>query len=81
MSNIQQSPVASQRIEHQSSLFMQSVNVASIAILTTMGVNYVLDKIKDRQEKNLREEIKDRIDATIRENTQRIRAVEQEQDQ
>jgi hypothetical protein len=45
---------------------MQSVNVASIAILSTLGVTYVLDKIKDRQDKNLREEIKDRLDATLR---------------
>ena len=48
---------------------MQSVNVASIAILTSMGVSYVLDKIKDRQERNLREEIKDRMESTLRENT------------
>jgi hypothetical protein len=45
---------------------MQSVNVASIAILSTIGVTYVLDKIKDRQDKNLREEIKDRLDVTLR---------------
>jgi hypothetical protein len=45
---------------------MQSVNVASIAILSTIGVTYVLDKIKDRQDKNLREEIKDRLEATLR---------------
>lgn len=45
---------------------MQSVNIASIAILSTLGVTYVLDKIKDRQDKNLREEIKDRLDASLR---------------
>lgn len=60
---------------------MQSVNVASIAILSTMGVTYVLDKIKDRQEKNLREEIKDRVDSSLRENVTRIRALEVENDQ
>lgn len=42
------------------------MNVASIAILSTMGVTYVLDKIKDRQEKNLREEIKDRVEHTLK---------------
>jgi hypothetical protein len=57
---------------------MQSLNVASIAILTSMGVSYVLDKIKDRQERNLREEIKDRMESTLRESTLRLRAVEGE---
>jgi len=55
---------------------MGAVNVASLAILTTMGVTYVLDKIKDRQEKNLREEIKDRIESTLRESHDRIRTLE-----
>ena len=48
---------------------MQTVNVASVAILSTLGVTYVLDKIKDRQEKNLREEIKDRVETTLKENS------------
>ena len=66
LQNVQNSPIAEQRLQHTQSLFMQSVNVASIAILSTLGVTYVLDKIKDRQDKNLREEIKDRLDATLR---------------
>jgi hypothetical protein len=57
---------------------MQSVNVASIAVLTTLGVSYVLDKIKDKQDKNLREELKDRVESNLRESVSRIRALETE---
>jgi hypothetical protein len=60
---------------------MQSFNVASIAVLTTLGVTYVLDKIKDKSDKNLREELKDRVDSTLKESLARIRTIEQEQDQ
>lgn len=66
LQHVHNSPIAEQRLQHTQSLFMQSVNVASIAILSTIGVTYVLDKIKDRQDKNLREEIKDRLEATLR---------------
>jgi hypothetical protein len=59
---------------------MQSVNVASIAVLTTLGVSFVLDKLKDKQDKNLREELKDRVDSTLRDSVQRIRALEGDQD-
>ena len=45
-----------------------------------MGTTYVLDKIKDRQEKNLREEIKDRLESTLKESTERIRVLELESD-
>ena len=57
---------------------MQSVNVASVAILSSLAVSYVLDKIKDKQEKNLREEIKDRVYESLRENSERLRSLEQE---
>lgn len=59
---------------------MQSVNVASIAVLTTLGVSYVLDKIKDKQDKNLREELKDRVESNLKDSVTRIRALETEQD-
>jgi vacuolar-type H+-ATPase subunit E/Vma4 len=61
-------------------MFMQTVNVASIAILSTVAVSYVLDKIKDRHERNLREEIKDRMESTLREANSRIRSLESEAD-
>jgi hypothetical protein len=59
---------------------MQSVNVASITVLTTLGVSFVLDKLKDKQDKNLREELKDRVESTLRDSVQRIRALEGDQD-
>ena len=59
---------------------MQSVNVASIAVLTTLGVSFVLDKLKDKQDKNLREELKDRVESSLRDSFQRIRALEGDQD-
>ena len=59
---------------------MQSVNVASIAILATLGVTYVIDRMRDKQDKNLREEIKDRVFDSIKENSERLRELEQEQD-
>ena len=49
-------------------------------MVTTFAVSYILDKIKDRQEKNLREELKDRVESTLRETHQRLRNLEQEQD-
>ena len=59
-------------------MFMQVANIASVAILSSMAFSYVLDKVKDRQEKNLREEIKDRVESTLRENLERIRNLEME---
>ena len=59
---------------------MQSVNGASISVLTTLGVSFVLDKLKDKQDKNLREELKDRVESTLRDSVQRIRALEGDQD-
>lgn len=61
------------RVDNVSSLFMQSVNVASIAILSTIGVTYVLDRIKDKKDKDLREEIKERVFDNLRENADRLR--------
>ena len=72
--------MAEQRLQHQQSLLMQSFNVASIAILSTLGVTYVLDKIKDRQDKNLREEMKDRLESNLRDSQTRIRQLESEVD-
>ena len=59
---------------------MQTVNIASIAALTTLGVTYILDKLKDKNEKNLREEIKERVYESLRENAERLRALEQDVD-
>jgi hypothetical protein len=52
------------------------MNVASIAVLTSLGVSYMMDKSKDKNDKNLREEIKDRVSSSLIESQQRIRALE-----
>ena len=67
--SVKESPVAEQRLQNQQSMLMQSVNVASIAVLTTLGVSYFLDKIKDKQDKNMREELKDRVESTLKDST------------
>jgi len=78
--NVKESPAAERRLEHQQSLLMQSVNVASIAVISSLAVSYVLDKIKDRQDKNMREELKDRMESTVRDTYSRIRALESDID-
>mmetsp|Transcript_45597 Transcript_45597/g.33344 ORF Transcript_45597/g.33344 Transcript_45597/m.33344 type:complete len:106 (+) Transcript_45597:167-484(+) len=60
---------------------MQSINTASIAILSAFGVTYVIDRMRDKQDRNLREEIKERVFDSLKENTERVRAMEQKQEQ
>jgi len=42
-----------------------------------MGVNYMLEKFKDKKESALREEIKDRVFTQMNESTNRVRELEQ----
>ena len=35
--------------------------VASVAVLSSLGITYMLDNYKNKQDKNLRDEIKDRV--------------------
>lgn len=56
------SPQASQRLQHQASMFASPSVVASIAVLSSFAVNYMLEKFKDVRDKNLREELKDRFE-------------------
>ena len=35
--------------------------VASVAVLSSLGITYLLDNYKSRQDKNLRDELKDRV--------------------
>jgi hypothetical protein len=44
-----------------------AVNVASLAVLTTIGVNMLLETIKDKKDASLREEIKDRLHESLAE--------------
>jgi hypothetical protein len=54
--------------------------VASIAVISSFAVNYMLEKFKDVRDRNLREEMKERFEASIRENRDRIRQLEGEND-
>jgi hypothetical protein len=60
---------------------MSAINVASLAVITSVGMTYLLDKFKDRKDEVIRTEMKDRLYSTLQENTQRLRAIEQKQDE
>ncbi len=45
-----------------------AVNVASLAVLTTIGVNLMLETVKEKKDLSLREEIKDRLHESLSEN-------------
>ena len=58
---------AKERLESTNGHFaMQAINIASIAVLTSMGVNYFLDKSRQRSDEGLREEMKDRVTEHVR---------------
>lgn len=80
LQNVVSSPVAEQRLQHQSSLIASPSVVASIAVLSSFAVNYMLEKFKDVRDKNLREEIRDRFESALRESQQRIRSLEADAD-
>ena len=45
---------------------MTAINIASLAVLTTIGVNYMMDNVKEKKDASLREEIKDRMQTSLR---------------
>ena len=47
---------------------INAVNIASLAVLTSIGVNYILDQYKEKKDTILREEIKERVLSGVREN-------------
>jgi len=55
---------------------MNALNVASLAVVTSVGVSYLLDKFKDKKDDVLRNELKDRLYSTLSENTNRLREIE-----
>jgi len=68
------SPVATQRLQQTNGhFFMNALNVASLAVVTSVGVTYLLDKFKDKKDEALRNEMKDRLYSTLSENTTRLR--------
>lgn len=50
--------------------------MASLAVLTTIGVNMLLETIKDKKDASLREEIKDRLSDTLSETQRRLQKLE-----
>ena len=61
-STIVDSPAAERRLKQTDSHFMvNAINIASLAVLTSVGVNYILDQYKEKKDTVLREEIKDRM--------------------
>ena len=44
---------------------MNALNVASLAVVTSVGVTYMLDKFKDKKDDVLRNELKDRLYSSL----------------
>lgn len=55
---------------------MTAVNIASLSVLTTIGVNMMLDTMKEKKDHQLREEIKDRLHETLSESQRRLNKLE-----
>ena len=55
---------------------MTAVNIASLSVLTTIGVNMMLDTMKEKKDQQLREEIKDRLHETLSESQRRLNKLE-----
>ena len=70
-----------QRLAQTNSHFlMNTLNVASLAIVTSVGVTYLLDKFKDKKDEVLRQELKERLYSTLQDSNQRLRGLETRQD-
>ena len=55
--------------------------MASLAVVTSVGVTYMLDKFKDKKDDVLRNELKDRLYSSLQENVTRLRSLEVKQDE
>ena len=55
---------------------MTAINVASLAVLSSVGVNMLLDSMKEKKDAALREEIKDRLHDSLAENNKKIANLE-----
>lgn len=69
---------AAARLESTNNHFtlFTAVNIASLAVLTSVGVNYMLDSFKEKKDQTLREEIKDRMHESLKANQERISKIE-----
>ena len=59
---------------------MNAINVASLAVVTSVGVTYMLDKLKEKKDETLRQELKERLYTTLQDSNQRLRSLEIKQD-
>lgn len=48
------------------------MTTASIAIISTLGLTYLLDNYKNRQDQNLRDELKDRVTCMLQAQEQKL---------
>ena len=55
--------------------------MASLAIVSSVSVTYLLDTFKEKKDESLRNELKDRLYSTLSENTNRLRQLEIKQDE
>ena len=59
---------------------MNALNIASISIVTSVGVTYLLDNFKDKKDEVLRQELKERLYTTLQDSNNRLRDLEHRQD-
>ena len=55
------------------------MTTASVAILAATGITYLLDSYKDKQDKNLRDELKDRVKSSIDEQRETLSRIDDSQ--
>lgn len=51
--------------------------VASIAVLSSFALTYLLDRYKDKHDKNLRDELKDRVSTSLNDTNKRVNELNQ----
>ena len=59
---------------------MNALNIASISIVTSVGVTYLLDNFKDKKDEVIRQEMKERLYTTLQDSNSRLRELENKQD-
>ena len=80
-SYIVESPKTNQRLAQTNQHFlMNALNIASISIVTSVGVTYLLDNFKDKKDEVLRQELKERLYTTLQDSNNRLRDLEHRQD-
>lgn len=68
-----------QQLQPNSGGFHSLATVASVAILASLGLTFVLDRYRDKQDKYLREEVKDRVAKSIEDQARKLNEVETRQ--